>query len=55
MSLFPIYKVGSYFEIFRGLTHKDIWYVYNTKKKRYVGGFFKSKKAAMIYAEKESK
>ena len=41
------------YDIFRGKTHTDRWYVYDTKDKRYVGGFFKTLKAARDWVDEE--
>lgn len=47
-----IYKIGRY-DIFRGKADADTWFVYDTKEKRYIGGSFDTKTAAVRYAEKQ--
>jgi hypothetical protein len=48
MRPFRKYTVNRY-DIFRGKTNADIWYVYDTTEERYIGGHFSSLKDAKIY------
>lgn len=51
MKPFRKYTVQERYDIFRGKTETDRWYVYDKQEERYVGGSFDTLKEAKAYAD----
>jgi len=52
MARFRKYEVGNgRYEIFRGKTETDTWFIYDVVDKRYVGGEFKTLTGAKAWVE----